>query len=90
MVSPSATLNNKDQGALLAAGGGGVGLLPAPATPEEEELLEISRQIVQKVLYSSRANINFVHEVLRQVSEGPRATAQLLGLWTERPGMDEL
>ncbi|XP_022083005.1 ral GTPase-activating protein subunit alpha-1-like isoform X2 [Acanthaster planci] len=66
-VSPSATLNSKDQNALMGASGSAAGLVPAaPLSPEEEELLEISRQIVQKVFYSSRGNINFVHEVLRQ------------------------
>ncbi|XP_038071739.1 ral GTPase-activating protein subunit alpha-1-like [Patiria miniata] len=65
-VSPSTTLNNKEQNSLLGAGGSVVGLVPTALSPEEEELLEISRQIVQKVFYSSRGNINFVHEVLRQ------------------------
>ena len=66
-VSPSTTLNNKEQNSLLVGVGSAVGLVPAVMSPEEEELQEIARQIVQKVFYSSRGNINFVHEVLRQV-----------------------
>ncbi|XP_033639628.1 ral GTPase-activating protein subunit alpha-2-like isoform X1 [Asterias rubens] len=65
-VSPSTTLNNKEQNSLLVGVGSAVGLVPAVMSPEEEELQEIARQIVQKVFYSSRGNINFVHEVLRQ------------------------
>ena len=44
------------------------GIVPGVISGEELELMEAARDMVQNVLYSTRDNINFVHEILRQVS----------------------
>ena len=61
-ISPSNTLSYKDQ--IMP------GIVPGVISGEELELMEAARDMVQNVLYSTRDNINFVHEILRQVSGG--------------------
>ncbi len=60
-VSPSSTLSYKDQ--IMP------GIVPGVISGEELELMEAARDMVQNVLYSTRENVNFVHEILRQVGE---------------------
>ncbi|XP_072030810.1 ral GTPase-activating protein subunit alpha-1-like [Amphiura filiformis] len=57
-VSPSSTLSYKDQ--IMP------GIVPGVISGEELELMEAARNMVQNVLYSTRENVNFVHEILRQ------------------------
>ena len=69
-ISPSSTLSYKDH--IMP------GIVPGVISGEELELMELARDMVQRVFYSTRENVNFVHEILRQVREWTLFTIKMI------------